>query len=126
VAGASELPSLFEHENQSGIPDRAVITLGSMAIALALIGSMKTLVEAASLVFLFTFTVVCGLAYRAKAGRRLITGLSAVAGVAASIMLVIRLIEVNPFSFVMLTLLVLVAIFGRPIVLRHVKTRPLQ
>lgn len=121
VAKAGELPDVLGHENNSGIPDRAVIGLGSMAILLAVAGSLTALVEAASLIFLFTFTVVCGLAYRARAGWRSITGVSTLAGIAASLTLIVRLIESDPLSIIMLALLILVAIFGRPLVLRHVK-----
>ncbi len=122
VAEDGELPATLDHKNGADIPDRAVILLGSAAAVLAAIGTLTTLVEAASLSFLFTFAVVCGLAFRQRAGLRIITGLGALAAVAASVALVVRLISTNPLALVFLGLLVLLAIFGRPLLLRHVKT----
>jgi amino acid transporter len=122
VAGSGELPAALDHKNRSGIPDRAVIGLGALATILAMFGTLTTLVEAASLAFLFTFTVVCGLAFQANAGLRFITGLSAVAGATASVALIIRLARTNPVSLVFLVLLVAIAIFGRPLLLRHLRT----
>jgi len=122
VAASGELPTALDHKNQQGIPDRAVIGLGGLAIVLALSGTLTTLVEAASLAFLFTFTVVCGLAFRAHAGLRVITGPSTVAGTAATLILVVRLTETNPLSLITLALMICVAVFGRPWLLRYFRT----
>lgn len=123
VAEDGELPAALIHKNAAGIPDRAVILLGTMAAVLAAVGTLTTLVEAASLSFLFTFTVVCGLAFLQRAGLRVITGFGALAGAAASVALIVRLISTAPLALVFLGLLVLIAIFGRPVLLRHVKTK---
>jgi amino acid transporter len=74
VAEDGELPAAMDHKNAAGIPDRAVIVLGSAAAVLAAVGTLTTLVEAASLTFLFTFAVVCGLAFYQGSGARVITG----------------------------------------------------
>ena len=95
-----------------------------MSAVLAVVGGFTTLVEAASLAFLFTFCVVCGLAFRVKEGSRFITGFGALAGAAATVALVVRLIRVDPLSIVFLGLLAVIAIFVRPVLLRHVKSRP--
>ena len=58
VAEDGESPAARDHKNAAGIPDRAVIVLGSAAAVLAAVGTLTTLVEAASLTFLFTFFVV--------------------------------------------------------------------
>lgn len=84
VAEDGELPAILEHTNAAGIPDRAVVVLGTAAAVLAALGTLTTLVEAASLSFLFTFTVVCGLAFLQRAGLQVITGLGALAGAAPS------------------------------------------
>lgn len=123
VAEDGELPAALIHKNAACIPDRAVILLGTMAAVLAAVGTLTTLVEAASLSFLFTFTVVCGLAFLQRAGLRVITGFGALAGAAASVALIVRLISTAPLALVFLGLLVLIAIFGRPVLLRHVKTK---
>lgn len=123
VAEDGELPATLDHKNAAGIPNRAVILLGTAAAVLAAVGTLSTLVEAASLSFLFTFAVVCGLAFLQRAGLRVVTGFGALAGVTASVALIVRLISTDPLALVLLGLLVLIAIFGRPLLLRHVKTK---
>lgn len=122
VAEDGELPAALDHKNTKDIPDRAVIGLGTAAAVLAAVGTLTTLVEAASLAFLFTFAVVCGLAFRQRAGLRVATGFGALAAAAASIALFIRLIQTDPLALAFLGLLVLIALFGRPMLLRHMKT----
>ncbi|QQR88988.1 MAG: amino acid permease [Myxococcales bacterium] len=63
VAEDGELPAFVDHKNKNGIPDRAVIAFGGLAALLVTFGTLTTLVEAASLAFLFTFTVVAALAF---------------------------------------------------------------
>jgi len=122
VAKDGELPALLNHKNTAGIPDRAVVGLGTAAAILAAVGTLTTIVEAASLTFLFTFTVVCGLAFRQRAGVQVVTGFGALAGATASVALMVRLIQTNPLTLVVLGILVLIALFGRPVLLRHIKT----
>ncbi len=122
VAEDGELPATLDHKNAAGIPDRAVIILGLAAAVLAAVGTLTTLVEAASLSFLFTFAVVCGLAFRQRAGLRVATGFGALAAGAASVALVVRLIHTDPMALALLGLLVLIAVFGRPVLLHYIKT----
>ncbi len=123
VTRGGELPAQLEHENRHGVPDRAVIGLGVLAAVLAATGTLSSLVEAASLAFLFTFSVVCGLAFRARAGRRIVTGFGTLAGAAATIGLVARLALKEPVALILLGVLGLVAIFGRPWLLRQLGAR---
>ncbi len=122
VAEDGELPAVLEHENSAEVPDRAVLGLGAMAAVLAVVGSLTTLVEAASLAFLFTFAVVCGLAFRERVGSQAVTGIGALAAAAAAVALVARLTRTAPLALVFLGVLVLIAVFGRPVLLRHVNT----
>lgn len=122
VAEDGELPRALDHENAAGAPDRAIIGLGGAAAFLAAFGTLSALVEAASLAFLFTFAVVSGLAFRQRAGYRLATGFGALAASAASIALIVRLVQTDPLALAMLGLLVVIAMFGRPWLLRHVET----
>ena len=122
VAEVGELPANMYHKNREGIPDRAVVGLGTAAAVLAAVGTLTTLVEAASLAFLFTFAVVCGLAFRQRAGVRAVTGLEALAATATSVALVVRLLEPEPLALVFLGLVVLIAVFGRPLLRRYVRT----
>jgi hypothetical protein len=122
VAADGELPAAFDHRNGAGIPDRAVVVLGVLAAGLAAVGSLSLLVEAASLAFLFTFSVVCGLAFHQRSGSRWITGPGTLAAVAATGALVFRFLRTDPLALAVLAVLVLVAVFGRPLLLRHVPT----
>ncbi len=122
VASTGELPAAIGHKNAAGIPDRAVIGLGLAAAVLAVIGSLTSLVEVASLAFLFTFAVTCGLAFRLRVGHRAVTGAGAVGGIAAVLALTVRLAETDPLPLAILAGLVVVAVFGRPLLLRHVRT----
>ena len=90
---------------------------------LAAFGTLSALVEAASLSFLFTFAVVCGLAFRLGVGFRLITGFGALAASAATAVLVFRLVTVQPLALAVLLLVVLAAFVGRPLLLRHVAVK---
>ena len=124
VAEDGELPGAIHHRNRAGIPDRAVMGLGVFAMVCAMGGGLATLVEAASLTFLFTFAVVGGLAFRLRVGSRVVTGFGAVSAAAALVALVVRLIDTDPVALAFLAFLVLVAVVGRPIVLRHTRTGP--
>jgi hypothetical protein len=118
VASNGELPGSLAHRNKAGIPDRAVLILGGMAALLAATGSLGTLVEAASLSFLFTFATVCGFACRQGAGLRVVTGAGALAALAATVALAVRLLHENPLPLYFLAAVVLVATLGRPYLLR--------
>ena len=123
VALDGELPAAVDHHNRQGAPDRAVIGLGVIAAVLVATGSLIALVEAASLTFLFTFAVVCTLAFRLRAGHRLITGFGAATGALACVALVVQLLQSDPLALVFLGVLVLIALFGRPLLLRKLGTR---
>jgi amino acid transporter len=119
VADDGELPAMLERTNQAGIPDRAVIGLGGLAALLAAIGTLGVLVEAASLAFLFTFSVVGWLAFRQRAGSRVVTGFGAAAAAAAGVTLIVRLAENEPLALGFLVLMVLFATVGRRLLLRQ-------
>ena len=123
VSEDGELPAVLGHKNKQGIPNRAVIVLGMASAALAAVGTLTSLVEAASLAFLITFAVVCGLALHQRAGVRVVTGFGMLAGGAASVALIIRLLRTDSLAIILLGLLVLIALFGRPVLLRLVKTK---
>jgi amino acid transporter len=122
VAAGGELPAWLDHLNSSRIPDRAVIVLGSAAAVLAAVGSLSALVEAASLAFLGTFAVVGWLAFRARAGIRILTGAGSLGAMAAAAALSYRLASRQPFALAALGVMVLLAVVGRPLILRRVDT----
>ena len=122
VASNGELPAALDHTNRAGVPDRAVLGLGAFAAVLAVIGTLSVLVEAASLAFLFTFAVVCALACARRTGSRWGTGLGALLATAATVALIVRLARNEPLALAFLGVLVALAMFARPVLLRHVKT----
>jgi hypothetical protein len=69
---------------------------------------------------------VCALAWRVRTGNRLVTGAGALAAAAATLALIVRLVRTDPIAIAFLAVLVLVAIFGRPVLLRHFATKPRQ
>jgi len=122
VASAGELPAWLDHLDRNNLPDRAIVTLGSGAALLAAVGSLDTLVEAASLAFLGTFAVVGWLAFSQRAGNRMLTALGAGGAAAATVALIVRLATHDPFALVALAVLVAIAVVGRPLILEHVST----
>jgi len=77
VASAGELPAGLEHRNRRRVPDRALVSLALLAALFAAVGSLSSLVESASLAFLFTFAVVSAIAFTQRAGSRLLTAAGA-------------------------------------------------
>ncbi len=122
VAKDGELPAFLGHTNGKGVPDRSVIGLGAFAAVLAAIGSLGALVEAASLAFLLTFAVVCGIAFYERAGHRWLTGLGALGAVAALGALAWRLAQESWLALATIGTFVVVVAVGRPFLLRHVRT----
>jgi amino acid transporter len=122
VTRSGELPAVLDHSNSAGIPDRAVIFLGGFAALLAVIGSLSNLVEAASLAFLFTFATVNALAFRQHAGHRAVTLVGAIGAAAALLALIYRMVTSQPIALAFLGVLAIIAIFVRPVILRHVST----
>ena len=54
-----------------------------------------------------------------RAWHKTVTGFDAVAGGIATVALIFRLIQTDPLALLFLGLLVLIALFGRPVLLRH-------
>jgi amino acid transporter len=118
VAQDKELPQALGHENQNGIPDRAVLIIGGVGALLAIIGSIEILVEAASLVFLFTFATINILAFQQTKHRRWAFAAGAAGASVAGVFLCWRLMQTALFTLGLLAFLVLIAIVGRPFILR--------
>jgi amino acid transporter len=119
VASAGELPSWLDHRNTKQLPDHAIITLGAAAALLGALGALGALVEAASVAFLVTFTVVATIAFRLGVGSRLATGATALAAAGATIAVTIRLIATDPIAIAGLALVVFVAAWVRPRILHR-------
>jgi predicted neutral ceramidase superfamily lipid hydrolase len=96
-----------------------VLIIGGGGAVLAFIGSLESLVEAASLVFLFTFATVNLLAFQQIKHKRWVFGAGAAGASAAGVYLFWRLLHVAPFVLGLLAFILLAATLGRPIIMRH-------
>nr|MDA3877207.1 amino acid permease [Halothiobacillus sp.] len=122
VAQAGELPQWFDHQNHFDVPDRPMILVGVIATALAIIGSLSSLVEASSLVFLGTFTVVNLICWKQMKTTRWVPMAGVVLGVLVAIVLVLRLMVIAPVPLAMLIVLALLIFIGRPALLKRMST----
>lgn len=122
IARDGELPSWFDHENRMAVPDRPLVLIGVLATALALIGSLSSLVEAASLVFLATFVTVNLVCLQRKEGPRWLPIVGSILGALIGLVLVVRLAVTTPIPLVILVTLALFVFVGRPAILRKVRT----
>lgn len=64
VADDGDLPGWLAQRSSRDVPARAVVVLGAAGTAFAVVGTLGTLVEAASLTFLLTFAAVGAIAAR--------------------------------------------------------------
>lgn len=117
VAEDKELPKWFDHRNQNDIPDRAVIGIGLIAGLLAITGSLSSLVEAASMIFVVTFTVVNVIAARVLNKSQWLSWSGAIISTVIGVVLLFRLAEEQLIPLILLLLLLLVVIFVRPRIL---------
>lgn len=123
VADDGELPKFFDHTNGNDVPDRSVIFIGTCAAVLAIIGKLSTLVEAASLVFIFTFGAVNIIAIRyVKKNRKWLPFCGSILAALVSVVLICRLTVISPIPLAILLFLSLIIIFGRPAILKRLST----
>jgi amino acid transporter len=119
VAICNELPRSMSHNNKKGLPARAIVVIGTAGALLAIMGSLSDLVEAASLIFLFTFATVNAIAFREfKKGRWLFAAGASGASITA-IALVWRLATNSPHVIVFLGIVIALTLVGRYIMLRN-------
>lgn len=118
IASQDELPSWFNHTNKNDVPDRSIIFIGILAGVLAIVGSLSSLVEAASLAFLFTFGIVNWIAYRESDKRKWIPLMGIIIGSLVGLALIFRLVISKPLALGGILGLVLLIILGRPYLLR--------
>lgn len=119
VARDNELPKWFDHRNAFDVPDRPIMLIGAAATILAILGSLASLVEAASLVFLITFVIVNFICFREINQLRWIPILGIVVAVPVGLLLVARLAVTAPLPLAFLAVLAFFAIFGRSAILRR-------
>ncbi|WP_316015567.1 APC family permease [Roseobacter sp. HKCCA0434] len=119
VARDRELPPAFARTNANGIPSVGVLVIGAVAAALAVLGSLTALVEAASLIYVVTFGIVNWLCWR-EADRVRWLPMAGIVGCAGlGVLLAWREATHHPFGLMALGGMVAVAIFVRPWLLRR-------
>ncbi len=118
IAAQKELPSWFNHTNENDVPDRSIIILGSLAAALAVVGSLSSLVEAASLAFLCTFGIVNWIAFKEAESKKLIPVFGVLMSGIIGLALIFRLVISKPLALAGVSLVVLLIVFGRPFLLK--------
>ncbi|SDK12827.1 APC family permease [Microbulbifer yueqingensis] len=122
IAHDRELPGWFRHTNGNDVPDRSILLLGSMAGVLAVIGSLSSLVEAASLVFITTFGIVNWLCFKERDSKKWIPCLGMIIAVITGLSLLLRLAISKPVPLAGLALLILLILLGRPQLLKHTES----
>ena len=123
IAAQNELPAWFNHTNSNDVPDRSIIVLGTLAALMAIIGSLSSLVEAASLAFLCTFGIVNWIAYKESDSNKLIPILGMVMSAIIGLALIFRLIISKPIALAGVGLVVVLIVFGRPFLLKKTKKK---
>ena len=121
VAKKKDLPNLFMKENSENIPYVAVLTISAVAILLSAIGSLGNLVDAASIIFLFTFGTVNFIAFREKVKYRWIALIGGVGCGLAIITDIIEQFKKTPYAMTGLILICSAVIVFRPLIIKQMK-----
>jgi len=121
IARRKDLPSLLSHENRNKVPDYAIMTVAGVGVVLASIGTLGRLVEAASLTFLLTFATVNAIAFQQKTRFRWASLAGAVGALGAACLSFWRLLHTSPMSLLGIGVVFLLALFGRPLILRRMQ-----
>lgn len=118
VAEKNALPSLLARENRSHIPYYAIITIAGLATVLAVIGTLGTLVDSASLIFLITFGTVNFIGYRQKIKYRGLCLAGSIGCAIAIILSVYDQLRYRPVPLLIIIVLIALALLGRPYILK--------
>jgi len=118
VAKKKDLPNLFVKENQANIPYYAIIILAGLAAVLAVIGSLNTLVDAASLIFLITFAAVNYISFQQKMKYKILSLFGSIACLIAIILSSYNQFQERPIPLIIIVVFIFLALIGRPFILR--------
>lgn len=121
IAKNKELPAWFTKTNSNDVPARSIIILGGFAGLLAVIGSLSSLVEGASLIFLCTFGIVNWIAYRESKTKQWIPALGVGIAIIIALALIFRLAISKPVILGAMVIVILLIVLGRPFLLRKTK-----
>lgn len=121
VAKKKDLPNLFVKENESNIPYFSLLTIAGFSVTLSIIGSLGSLVDAASIIFLFTFGTVNFIAFQQKVKWRWICFVGAIGCGLAMVEDIIEQIEKIPFAIGGLIVVSTCVFIFRPLILKKVR-----
>ncbi|MBD3627441.1 APC family permease [Cyclobacterium sp.] len=121
VAEKKDLPHLFVKENDENIPCYAILIIAALASALAIIGSLSSLVDAASIIFLFTFGTVNFIAFQQQVKYKWICITGSILCGLAIVADIIEKIEKIPFSLIGLIVISVSLFVFRPYILKKIK-----
>lgn len=121
VAEKKDLPHLFVKENKESIPYYSLLTIAGLAAVLAVIGSLNSLVDAASIIFLFTFGTVNFIAFRKKVKFRWICLVGAISCGLAIVADIVEKIEKIPYAIIGLLVISTCIFVFRPYLIKKLK-----
>jgi amino acid transporter len=121
VAEKKDLPNLFTKENKENIPYYALLSISALGATLAIIGSLGSLVDAASIIFLFTFGTVNFIAFQQNVKFKWISLVGSICCGLAVIADITQQIEKIPYSIIGLLVISVSLFIFRPYILKKIK-----
>ncbi|MCB2197501.1 MAG: APC family permease [Bacteroidetes bacterium] len=121
VAEKKDLPNLFVKENKKNIPYYALLSIAALAGALAVIGSLDSLVDAASIIFLFTFGTVNFIAFQQKVKFKWVSLIGSIFCGLAIVADILEKIGTIPYAMIGLIVICNSIFIFRPYILRIIK-----
>lgn len=115
IAGDGELPHFLASKNNNNVPARAIFSISLISAILAIIGSLSSLVEAASFIFLITFAIVNFIAFTEINKNKFISLAGGIGAVTAALILTVQLINTKPFILLAMFILIIVVTAGRKV-----------
>lgn len=121
VAEKRYLPHIFTKQNKEKMPFYAVLSIAGFASILAVIGSLSSLVDAASIIFLFTFGIVNYLAFKKNAQYKWFSLVGAISCALAIVIHVVVQIQNIPFVIIGLFIITIGIFLFRAYILRFIR-----
>jgi hypothetical protein len=121
VAKKKDLPNIFIKENEARIPYYAILIIAGFSAILATIGSLSTLVDAASLIFLITFSIVNYISFQQKIKYKWLSLIGAIACLIAILISSYNQFQKNPILLMIIVVLIALVLIGRPFILKRIR-----
>lgn len=121
VAEKKDLPKIFVKENEAGISYNALLLIAGLGAVLAMFGSLGSLVDAASIIFLFTFGTVNYLAFRQNVKLKWLSVSGAIGCALAIIADLVEQMSKNPYAIGGFITVTISAFLLRPYILKKLK-----